>query len=90
MNVCATMREKLERTTMPIAVRCLAAVPVPRSTAALEPAALAEAAAAAGMDAAAHASLSEALTAAASHRSPILIAGSLYLAGEVLRIEQAG
>ncbi len=71
-------------------VQALAAVPVPRSTAGLPPGDLAAAAEAAGLKAAAHASLAEALASSAASRRPILIAGSLYLAGEALRIEQHG
>lgn len=71
-------------------VHSLAAVPVPRSTAGLPPDDLAAAAHAAGLEASAHGSLAEALEAASSSGRPILIAGSLYLAGEALRIEQNG
>lgn len=68
-------------------VRGMAAVPVPRSAAGLPPAELAQAAAAAGIDARACVSLDDAFAAAgaAAGGAPVLIAGSLYLAGEVLR-----
>lgn len=90
--VAGMLKNKDYRTMLAILaphVQALAAVPVPRSTAGLPPEALAAAAKDAGLKATAHASLSAALEAAASRR-PILIAGSLYLAGEALRIEQNG
>lgn len=70
----------------------LFAVPVPRSTAGLPPDVLAAAAREAGIDARSLPSIKEALTDAgnsAPGRS-VLIAGSLYLAGEVLRLDAAG
>ncbi len=70
-------------------VRQMLAVPVPRSSAGLAPEELAAAAETAGMTAASFASLPEALKAAAGRApgAPVLIAGSLYLAGEALRLD---
>lgn len=69
-------------------ITSMIAVPVPRSAAGLAPEALAEAALAAGIDAAAAPDIGAALTltGAAGETRPVLIAGSLYLAGAVLRM----
>ncbi len=68
-------------------VLALLAVPVPRSAAGLAPEELAEAGRAAGMEAHACKGLEDALSEAGRRGAdgPVLIAGSLYLAGEVLR-----
>ena len=67
----------------------LLAVPVPRSSAGIAPEGLAAAAREAGINAHACASLEEALAEAGlkAPGQPLLIAGSLYLAGEVLRLD---
>jgi dihydrofolate synthase / folylpolyglutamate synthase len=67
----------------------LLAVPVPRSSAGLAPEDLAMAAREAGISAHACVSLEEALSEAGQQAPgrPVLIAGSLYLAGEVLRLD---
>ena len=67
-------------------VKGLTAVPVPRSSAGLPAEELAEAAESAGMNANSATSLLEALD-GCSWDGPILIAGSLYLAGEALRLD---
>lgn len=67
-------------------VKGLTAVPVPRSSAGLPAEELAEAAESAGMNANSATSLPEALD-GCSWDGPILIAGSLYLAGEALRLD---
>ena len=69
----------------------LLAVPVPRTSAGLTPEELTAAAREAGIDAYACEGLQEALAAAGQRApgGPVLIAGSLYLAGEVLRLDAA-
>ena len=73
-------------------IESLIVVPVPRSSAGLPVQELAEAASQAGIEATSADTLSDAL-AVFSERSngqPVLIAGSLYLAGEALRLDQNG
>ncbi len=67
----------------------LIAVPVPRSTAGLAPESLAEAALASGIAAATASDLGAALAhaGATAETCPVLIAGSLYLAGAALRLD---
>lgn len=68
----------------------LEAVPVPDSAAGTDPATLAAVAAECGIAARAHAALSEAITSLAGSDAPVLICGSLYLAGAVLRFDEGG
>ncbi len=69
-------------------VKHVIAVPVPRSTAGLPPETLAEAARAAGLSAEVATDLPTALQSAGrlSEGGPVLVAGSLYLAGAALRL----
>jgi dihydrofolate synthase / folylpolyglutamate synthase len=71
-------------------VAALLAVPVPRSKSGLAPEALAEAAREAGLEADHFANLQAALRAIAARgaETPALVAGSLYLAGEALRLDR--
>ena len=73
-------------------VEGLIAVPVPRSTSGLSPAALVAASPDAGGKAEAVDGMEAALKRAGERRPgmPVLVAGSLYLAGAALRVEQGG